>query len=167
MDKNNINPNEFDANKMDIWTRQLEASVHLLEYLYGILYTYKQKGVTLYSMAYLIDLICAHLMHFYGGDISKIKEIKEEAKKELDTYKEQEQRDGSTEIEKVTKELKDLGINFKVLYDPKMKKAYPNIDISKFVTKEMIDDWMLKNMDKVLDNYLEKKKQKESKNDSM
>ena len=164
---NKNNPNEDNIEAMHIVTRQMEATISLVQYFYQLLISYRKSGISVYSVSYLLDLMCQYLMQFYGGNKDIIADIKKVAEDELKLYcKPGTQNQSSTELDQVKKELKEIGINFNVVYDPKTHKTYPNVDLDKIhIPENVIDDWMKKHMDKVLDAYLEKKKKLEKQNE--
>jgi hypothetical protein len=155
--------------KLEYYTRQLESTISAIQFLYSVLLQCRDKGIKAYGVAYLIDLQCTYLMHYYGGDNAIIKEIQAIANKEVEENYNPKPTDSQKtigELDKVQEELKSLGINYNVLYDPKTKKTFPNVDLNKLgIPEEVIEDWIMKNMDKVLDRYLEKRKKKETKDE--
>ena len=90
-------------------------------------------------------------------DNETINTIQAEAKKELMNFKAEQKK--VVVPPTMADELKNLGINFKIVYDPKTKKTYPNIDIDKLnIPQNVIDDWMRTHMDEILDEYLKRQK---------
>jgi len=164
-DKNKEDPQNLQL--MNIVTRQMEATISLVQYFYQLLIAYRKSGISVYSVSYLLDLMCQYLMNFYGGDKEIVADIKKVAEDELKQYcKPGSTVVSTTELDQVKKELKELGINFNVVYDPKTHKTYPNVDLDKIhIPENIIDEWMKKHMDKVLDSYIEKKKKLEKSNE--
>lgn len=156
-----------DNNIYELQLRQLEAASNLLIFLYNVHMHYKQKNVTIYNVSYLIDLLCNFLMNYYRGDTEMINLIQSQSKKEMKEFIEQQSKKVNIpEVDKVKSELKELGINFNLLYDPEKKKTYPNIDINKlYIPEEKIDEWMRNHMDEVLDRYIKKLNNKKKKKD--
>ncbi len=168
MDKNDLN-REYDLASMDYLTRQMEATVHLTEFLYGLLIQYRQQGIDVYSISYLLNLTCSYLMKVYGGDKTVIEQIQAEAKKECDKYcQENKNQVTGKEVDEVTRQLQGMGINFKVTYDPKTKKTSPNVNPIN-LPPEMLDKWMRDHMDEVLDAYIKRQKKNKDgdKNDDL
>jgi len=152
-----------DIEMMHIVTRQMEATISLVQYFYQLLISYRKAGISVYSISYLLDLMCQYLMNFYGGNKDIISDIKKVAEDELKQYcKPGAPLQPPTELDQVKKELKDMGINFNVVYDPKTHTTYPNVDLDQIhIPDKVIDEWIQKHADKVLDAYLEKKKKLE------
>jgi len=165
---NSSNAGENNIEAMNIITRQMEATVSLVQYFYQLLISYRKSGISVYSISYLLDLMCQYLMSFYGGNKEIIAEIKKTAEEELKLYcKPGAPLQPPSDLDLVKKELKELGINFNVVYDPKTHTTYPNVDLNQIhIPENVIDDWMKKHMDKVLDSYLEKKRQLEQKDET-
>ncbi len=162
MRKDNPNPRD-DAYEMAL--REYEATVQLIMFLYSLLLNLKDSNYNLYSVSYLLDLACTRAMAMLGGDGKEIEEIRKVAKEELDNVlknnKQEPTRESKSEVDRVKEELKKMGINCEVLYDPKTKITYPYVtDISKFISQKQIDEWMRSHMDEILDKYIERKKPK-------
>lgn len=156
MDKNE-KERAYELAAAEIMTRQIEVTSHMLEYFYNLLIQYRSNGQNVIQAAYMVDLLCGYLMRMYGGDNETINTIQAEAKKELMNFKAEQKK--VVVPPTMADELKNLGINFKIVYDPKTKKTYPNIDIDKLnIPQNVIDDWMRTHMDEILDEYLKRQK---------
>ena len=155
----------LDKYQMDLLEkniRQLDTTVNALGHLSNLYIYFRNQGQQLNTIGYLLDLINAYLLEYYGGDkkvVAKLRNISEEYLQEI-----MEGKKG------IKEELKDMGINFEADLSEYKNLKTEKVDINKMklddidfnkIPKYVVDKWMKKHMDEIIDRYLEKKKEKE------
>lgn len=151
--------NYSDAH-LDYSVRSLEATVALVQYLYSLLISYKDKGINCVTIAYLLDSACAYLLTFYGGRSDLVEEIRNMCEKELQQHLNRPdiKEETSADLKKISEEMKKMGVNFTI-----SKDIEPKLDKKNWKpTQADIEAWMLKNMDFIIDEYLKRKKKEDN-----
>lgn len=152
---------KYQMHLLEMNVRQLEATAQSLGHLNNLFIYFRNQGIQLDTTGYILDLIGAYLIGYYGGDIKAAEKLKSVSTETL--QKAMESKKGLKE------ELKEMGIDFNTdlskYKNPKAEKIDINkmklddIDFNK-IPQYVVDKWMKEHMDEVIDRYLEKKKEK-------